>query len=149
MSQRLDYATVSPESRKALLALNSFVDSLEIEPRLKALVKIRVSQINGCLFCIDMHATAARSAGESQQRLDSLIVWDEAPFFSDRERAALEWAESVTLCAETGVPDEVYLQVRQIFSEKELIDLTCLVINMNGLNRIGVSFRMEPPARTQ
>ncbi len=149
MSQRLDYATVSPESRKALLALNSFVDSLEIEPRLKALVKIRVSQINGCLFCIDMHATAARSAGESQQRLDSLIVWDEAPFFSDRERAALEWAESVALCAETGVPDEVYLRALQVFSDKELADLTCLVINMNGLTRIGISFRMEPPARTQ
>ncbi len=149
MVQRLDYATVSPESYKALLALNSYVDSLEIETALKSLVKIRVSQINGCLFCIDMHATEARSAGESEQRLDSLIVWSEASFFSDRERAALEWAESVTLCAETGVPDEVYLRALQVFSDKELVDLTCLVINMNGFNRIGISFRMEPPARTQ
>ncbi len=149
MLQRLDYATVSPESYKALLALNSYVDSLEIETALKSLVKIRVSQINGCLFCIDMHATEARSAGESEQRLDSLIVWSEASFFSDRERAALEWAESVTLCAETGVPDEVYLRALQVFSDKELVDLTCLVINMNGFNRIGISIRMEPPARTQ
>ena len=135
MLQRLDYATVSPESYKALLALNSYVDSLEIETALKSLVKIRVSQINGCLFCIDMHATEARSAGESEQRLDSLIVWSEASFFSDRERAALEWAESVTLCAETGVPDEVYLRALQVFSDKELVDLTCLVINMNGASR--------------
>ena len=89
----------------------------------------------------------ARSAGESQQRLDSLVVWDESPFFTDRERVALNWAESVTLCAESGVPDEVHLEARNIFSEQELVDLTYLVINMNGLNRIGVSFRMVPPAR--
>ena len=147
MSKRLDYEATSPDGLKALLTLNSFVKDLGVDPKLKALVEIRISQINGCAFCVDQHSMEARSAGESQQRLDSLDVWDESPFFSDRERAALDWAESVTLCADSGVPDEVYLEARQIFSEKELVDLTYLVINMNGLNRIGVSFRMVPPAR--
>ena len=147
MSERLDYKATSPDGLKALLTLNSFVKDLGIEPKLKALVEIRISQINGCAFCLDQHSMEARSAGESQQRLDSLVVWDESPFFSDRERAALDWAESVTLCADSGVPDEVYLEARQIFSEKELVDLTYLVINMNGLNRISVSFRRVPPAR--
>ena len=147
MSERLDYEATSPDGLKALLTLNSFVKDLGIEPKLKTLVEIRISQINGCAFCVDQHSMEARSEGESQQRLDSLVVWDESPFFSDRERAALDWAESVTLCADSGVPDEVYLEARQMFSEKELVDLTYLVINMNGLNRIGVSFRMVPPAR--
>ena len=147
MSERLDYEATSPDGLKALLTLNSYVKDLGIEPKLKALVEIRISQINGCAFCVAQHSMEARSVGESQQRLDSLVVWDESPFLSDRERAALDWAESVTLCADSGVPDEVYLEARQIFSEKELVDLTYLVINMNGLNRIGVSFRMVPPAR--
>jgi len=147
MSERLDYEAISPEGLRALLTLNSFVKDLGIEPKLKALVEIRISQINGCAFCVDQHSMEARSAGESQQRLDSLVVWDESPFFTDRERVALDWAESVTLCAESGVPDEVYLEARNIFSEQELVDLTYLIINMNGLNRIGVSFRMVPSAR--
>ena len=147
MSERLDYEAISPEGLRALLTLNSFVKDLGIEPKLKALVEIRISQINGCAFCVDHHSMEARSAGESQQRLDSLVVWDESPFFTDRERVALDWAESVTLCAESGVPDEVYLDALNIFSEQELVDLTYLIINMNGLNRIGVSFRMVPPAR--
>ncbi len=147
MSQRLNYEAISPEGLKAILTLNSFVEDIGIEPRLKALVEIRISQINGCAYCVDLHSVEARSAGESQQRLDSLVIWDESPFFTDRERVALGWAESVTLCAETGVPDEDYQEARKMFSEQELVDLTYLIINMNGLNRIGVSFRMVPPAR--
>ena len=147
MSERLDYEAISPEGLRALLTLDSFVKDLGIEPKLKALVEIRISQINGCAFCVDHHSMEARSAGESQQRLDSLVVWDESPFFTDRERVALDWAESVTLCAESGVPGEIYLEARNIFSEQELVDLTYLIINMNSLNRIGVSFRMVPPAR--
>ena len=149
MQQRLDYATESPEGRKALFTLKSFVDDLDIEPKLKALVEIRVSQINGCGFCVDRHSMEARAVGESQQRLDSLVVWDNSPFFSDFERAALEWAESVTLCSETGVPDEVYKKVRKFFSENKLVGLTYLIINMNGLNRIAVSFRMTASTRTE
>jgi len=149
MEQRLDYATVSPEGRKALFTLKSFVDDLGIEPKLKALVEIRVSQINGCGFCVDRHSMEARAVGESQQRLDSLVVWDKSPFFSDLERAALKWAESVTLCSETGVPDEVYKKVRKFFSENKLVGLTYLIINMNGLNRIAVSFRMTASTRTE
>ena len=149
MEQRLDYATVSPEGRKALFTLKSFVDDLGIEPKLKALVEIRVSQINGCGFCVDRHSMEARAVGESQQRLDSLVVWDKSPFFSDLERATLKWAESVTLCSETGVPDEVYKKVRKFFSENKLVGLTYLIINMNGLNRIAVSFRMTASTRTE
>ena len=147
MSERLDYEAISPEGLKILLTLNSFVKDLGIEPKLKALIEIRISQINGCALCVDQHSMEARSAGESQQRLDSLVVWDESPFFTDRERVALNWAESGPLCAESGVPDEVYLEARNIFSEQELVDLTYLIINMNCLNRIGVSFRMVPPTR--
>ena len=147
MSQRLNYEAISPEGLKAILTLNSFVEDAGIEPKLKALVEIRISQINGCAYCVDLHSMEARSAGESQQRLDSLVIWDESPFFTDRERVALGWAESVTLCAETVVPDEDYLEARKMFSEQELVDLTYLIINMNGLNRVGVSFRMVPPAR--
>ena len=149
MEQRLDYATVSPEGRKALFTLKSFVEDLGIEPKLKALVEIRVSQINGCGFCVDRHSMEARAVGESQQRLDSLVVWDKSPFFSDLERAALKWAESVTLCSETGVPDEVYKKVRKFFSENKLVGLTYLIINMNGLNRIAVSFRTKASTRTE
>ena len=114
------------------------------EPRTKSLfelVKIRASQINGCAYCIDMHTKDARRAGETEQRIYALNAWRETPFFTDRERAALEWTEAVTRVGDTHVPDEVYDRVPAHFSEAELVALTFAVVVINSWNRLAVSFR--------
>ena len=138
---RIPYSKVAPEGMKALAATRAYIASSGIDRRLRALVELRVSQINGCAYCVDMHSQEARHAGEVQQRLDCLPVWRETTFFDDRERAALAWAESVTLVAETRVPDDVFEQARKQFSEKELVDLTLVVVSMNAWNRMAISFR--------
>src|ERR687893_944772 len=115
MKTRLDYGKAAPGSVQAMYKLQKYVDESGLEHSLLELVKTRVSQINGCAFCIDMHTKDARAAGETEQRLYVLSAWREAPFYSDRERAALEWTESVTLLGETHVPDEVFERVRQHF----------------------------------
>lgn len=125
-------------------ALETYVARSGLEPSLMELVKVRASQINGCAYCIDMHTKDARAAGESEQRLYALSAWDETPFFSDRERAALAWTEAVTLLSETGVPDDVYELARQHFAEQELVDFTMAVIAINGWNRLAVSFQTAP-----
>ena len=112
-----------------------------IEKRLYELVKIRASQINGCAYCIDMHTKDARRAGETEQRIYALNAWRETPFFSDRERAALEWTEAVTRVADTHVPDEIYKQVTAQFDEQEIVALTFAVVVINVWNRLAVSFR--------
>src|SRR6187397_464213 len=119
----------------------SFETDKHLEPSLLNLIDIRASQINGCAYCLDMHTKDARAAGETEQRIYALSAWRETPFFTDRERAALEWTEAVTLVAETRVPDDVYEQVRQQFSEEELVELTFAVIVINSWNRLQVSFR--------
>jgi AhpD family alkylhydroperoxidase len=124
-----------------MLALQREVDSCGLERSLLELVKIRTSQINGCAYCIDMHTKDARARGETEQRIYALNAWRETPFFSDRERAALEWVEAVTLVANTHVPDEVYEHVRQHFSEQEIVSLTFALITINGWNRLAISFR--------
>jgi AhpD family alkylhydroperoxidase len=146
---RLNYFQVAPEAIKALSATRTYLASSAIEPRLRALVELRVSQINGCAYCVDMHSREARQAGETQQRLDCLPVWRETSFFDDRERAALAWAESVTLVSQTGVPDAVYEEARKQFSDRDLVDLTLVVAVMNAWNRLAVSFRHGPAARRQ
>jgi len=123
------------------LALQKQVETSGLEHSTLELVKIRASQINGCAYCLDMHTKDARAAGETEQRIYALSAWRETPFFTDRERAALEWTEAVTLVAETRVPDDVYEQVRQQFSEEELVELTFAVIVINSWNRLQVSFR--------
>jgi AhpD family alkylhydroperoxidase len=115
-----------------------------LEPALVELVKMRASQINGCAYCIDMHSKDARAAGETEQRLYALNAWREAPFFTDRERAALEWTETVTLVSQNHVPEEVYENVRRHFIEAELINLTMAVVAINGWNRVAISFRAVP-----
>jgi AhpD family alkylhydroperoxidase len=107
-------------------------------------MKIRASQINGCAFCLDMHSKDARVAGETEQRLYALSAWRETPFFSERERAALAWTETVTRISENHVSDEAYESVRQHFSEKELVDLTLAIVAINGWNRLAISFRTVP-----
>lgn len=144
MNQRIDYYKASRDAVNAMLGLEKAVAALGIEPRLLELVKIRASQINGCAFCVDLHTSEARKAGESERRLHALAVWREAPFFTRRERAALAWTESLTRLADTRAPDADYAQLRAEFSDKEMTDLTLAIIAINGWNRFGVGFRREP-----
>lgn len=143
MEARINYAKLPPEPVKAMYALGHYLAGCGLEHPLLELVKVRASQINGCAYCIDMHTQDARAAGETEQRLYALSAWRETPFFSERERAALAWTEAVTLVA-GGVPDVVYEEARQQFSEKELADLTWAVVTINGWNRLAISFRAVP-----
>src|SRR5215831_10447323 len=145
MQARIDVQKAAPGVYRAMAGLESFVhNSSGLEPSLLELIKLRASQINGCAYCIDMHSKDARAAGETEQRLYGLNAWRESPYYTDRERAALEWAEALTLVAETHVPDEVYERVRAQFSEKEVVDLTIAVGLINLWNRIAISFRAVP-----
>ena len=144
METRIDPRKVAPEVYRAMLALESAVKATGLESNLLDLVKLRASQINGCAFCIDMHSKDLRAEGESEERLYLLDAWRETPFYSDRERAALAWTEAVTLIAHGHVPDEVYEQARQQFSDDELAKLTLAVVAINGWNRFGIAFRAAP-----
>src|SRR5512140_1483525 len=115
MQARLDYSKVAPGTLKAMMGLETYVRHCGLETSLLELVKVRASQINGCAYCVDMHTKDARAEGETEQRLYAVAVWREAPFFTDRERAALAWTEAVTLIGQTGAPDDVYQQVRRYF----------------------------------
>ena len=129
---------------QAMFGLGGYEARCGLEPSLLELVKLRASQINGCAYCLDMHTKDARSRGESEQRLYLLDAWRESPFYSARERAALAWTEAVTLVAETRVPDAVYEEVRQHFSDDELLALTMSVITINAFNRLNVALRTVP-----
>lgn len=144
MEARLNYARIAPDLMKAMRGLETYLASCGLEPKLKELVKLRASQINGCAYCVDMHSQDARALGETEQRLYALPVWQETPFFTERERAALLWAEKVTLISVDHVPDEVYEQVRQHFSEEELANLTLAIATINAWNRLAISFRSVP-----
>ena len=143
MTGRLLYPQVAPQALRAMRALEQYGRSTGLEPSLLELVRMRVSYMNGCAHCIDMHSKDARLAGESEQRLYAVPVWRETPFFTPRERAALAWAEAVTELGRDGVPDHVYEQVREHFDERPLVDLTMVVIAINGWNRLNVAFRTE------
>jgi AhpD family alkylhydroperoxidase len=125
-----------------MLALEREVEASGLEQSLLELIKIRASQINGCAFCIDMHTKDARARGETEQRIYALSAWHEAPFFTERERAALAWTESVTRIADTHVPDEAYARVRQEFTEDEIVALTFALVTINAWNRLAVAFRV-------
>jgi len=149
MADRISHHRIAPEAGKALGgATSAYFRASAIDAKLRALVELRVSQINGCAFCVDKHSQEARAAGEAQQRLDCLPVWRETPLYTERERAALGWAEAVTLVQQTHVPDDVYQQATAQFSEKDLVDLTFIVAVMNAWNRIAISFRQGPKPRT-
>jgi|SRR5690349_7200768 len=143
---RIDYAAASPEGYRALIALYRYLPDCGLEPLLVHLVFLRVSQINGCAYCVDLHWRDALKAGDTARRLNSLVTWRETPFFSPRERAALAWAEALTRIAETHAPDADYDAARAVFSDKELVDLSFAISMMNGLNRIGIAFRRTPAA---
>lgn len=144
--QRLNLMENAPGAISAMLGLSGYVAKSGLEKNLLHLVEFRVSQINGCAYCLDMHSKDFRAAGDSEQRLYLVAAWRESPFYTERERAALLWAESLTLLGEGGdrVPDEVYERAKSQFGEAELIDLTLAVVAINGWNRLNVAFRTEP-----
>src|SRR6201996_5852803 len=145
MQARLEVRRVSPAAYQAMLGLDNFVrKQSKLEPALIQLVKVRASQINGCAYCIDMHSKDARAEGETEQRLYTLSAWEETPFFTDRERAALALAEAITLVREGHVPDAVYEKVKKSFSQEELVNLTLAIIAINGWNRLAITFRFVP-----
>jgi AhpD family alkylhydroperoxidase len=144
MATRLNYAKAHPQTYQAMIALEAVVKKSGLEPRLVDLIKLRASQINGCAFCIDMHTKELKADGESDERIYLLDAWRESPFYSQRERAALDWTESLTLISVDHVPDEVYENARKQFSEEELVKLTLAVVAINGWNRFGIAFRVPP-----
>jgi AhpD family alkylhydroperoxidase len=147
MSQRIDYTKVSPAGTKALGAVYGYVVQSGLDTRLVDLVFLRISQINGCAYCLDMHTRALIKEGVSVQKLALLQAWREAgKVFDMRERAALGWAESVTQVAQTGVPDDDFKAASEVFGEKELVDLTIAIGLMNAYNRLAISFRNPPEA---
>jgi AhpD family alkylhydroperoxidase len=144
MKARLDFRKASPQADKAMMGLHMFVRNCGLDHALLELVKLRASQINGCAHCIDMHTKELRADGESEQRLYLLDAWREAPFYSDRERAALAWTEALTLVTGGHVPDAAYDEARAQFGEEELVNLTMAVIAINGANRLNIAFRTVP-----
>jgi AhpD family alkylhydroperoxidase len=143
MKSRIDIAKVSPAAYRAMATLEQYIHSSGLEPGLIHLLKFRASQINGCAYCLDMHSKDARALGETEQRLYGLDAWREAPYYTDRERAALAWIEALTLITEGHVPDEVYEEARKVFNEQELVDLAMLAVAINGWNRLAIGFRAE------
>ena len=146
MQPRIDFYTASPDGLKAMMALEAAVSKLPLEKSLIELVKLRASQINGCAFCIDMHTADAIKDGETPRRLFAVTAWREAPFFTDRERAALAWTESLTQLSLTHAPDEDYALLSAEFSPKEMVDLTVAITTINSWNRLAVGFRKMPQA---
>ena len=144
MATRLNYAITGSKAYRAMSHLEHAVGNCGLESSLLELVKLRASQMNGCAYCIDMHTKDARAAGESEQRIYLLSAWREAPFYSERERAALEWTEALTLIADNHVPDAIYERVAAHFTEEELANLTLAVVTINAWNRFAISFRSEP-----
>lgn len=140
MEQRINYQKTASGAFKAMLAMENHVRQCGLEHSLLELVKTRASQINGCAFCIDMHTKDARAAGETEQRLYGLSAWRETPFYTERERAALELTEAVTLITNGGVPDALYQKVREHFSEEETVNLVAAIIAINGWNRLAITF---------
>ena len=144
MEPRLDYIKLSSGGYKAMLGLELYLNHSGLDKKLLHMIKLRVSQMNGCAFCIDMHWKDLQAAGESEQRMYSLDAWRETPYYTDRERAALAWAEAVTKITDGHASDEVYEATRLHFTEQELSDLTFAVTTINAWNRLSIAFRVVP-----
>ena len=142
--ERLDYREISAEGWQRLGQLSRYGRDCGLDEQLTELVKLRASQINGCANCVNMHVEILRKIGESEERLQNLVVWWEATCFTDREKAALAWAEAVTLVADSRVPDDVFERAQAQFSDKEIVDLTFAVVTINSHNRLAVAFRRVP-----
>jgi AhpD family alkylhydroperoxidase len=144
MKARLDPRKAAPDAMKAMSELHAYVGRCGLDHGLLELVKLRASQLNGCAWCIDMHTKELRAAGESEQRLYLLSAWRESPFYTERERAALAWAEALTKLDNGEVSDEVFAFARSQFSEEELVKLSLAIVAINGANRINIAFRAVP-----
>jgi AhpD family alkylhydroperoxidase len=142
MIGRIDYHEMNPKAIDGLASIDKHLASLD--QRLRVLVQLRVSQINGCVYCVDLHSRQAREAGESQQRLDCLVAWRECPFFSQAERAAFAWAEALTHISQTHAPDADYENLRRFYSEQQVVDLTLVISLMNSWNRVAIGMRRLP-----
>ncbi|HEY0467093.1 MAG TPA: carboxymuconolactone decarboxylase family protein [Polyangiaceae bacterium] len=144
MTQRIAYAHQSPNLFKKFVEFSNGIREAGIDPQIYDLVDIRASQLNGCAFCLDMHVKEAKIHGERELRLHHVSIWRESALFSARERAALAWTEILTQLPAHGVPDEIYNQARAQFSDKELTDLTFLVMGINAWNRVNIAFQTVP-----
>jgi AhpD family alkylhydroperoxidase len=144
MDQRINYGKLAPEGIRALGGLETYLRDSGLDPGLLDLVKTRASQLNACAYCVDMHTKDARARGETEQRLYALPAWRATPFYTDQERAALAWTDSVTLISHGPVPDTIYEEARRHFLEKELVDLTLALVAINGWNRLSIAFRTVP-----
>ncbi len=147
MSGRLDYWKIAPEAIRQMAGVNAYLKGSAIEPGLRHIVWLRTSQINGCAYCVDLHTHEALADGERPQRLHCLVTWPETALFSERERAALAWAEALTLISTSHAPEENYALVRQHFNDKDLVDLTLMIATMNASNRMAIGFRRPPALR--
>lgn len=139
MAKRMDYYKVAPEALAIMMSMDAYINSTSIDPKLIELIKIRASQINGCAFCLNMHAADAKKRGESDQRIFCVGVWEECAFYSEEEKAALELTEHVTLVPHKRVPDQVYNRVRQHYDEKGYVDLIMIINQINSWNRISIA----------
>lgn len=147
MIKRLDYVTINGAAIANMAKAKK--DMTSIGNKFRAIIELRVSQINGCAYCVDLHTTEARKAGETQQRLDCLTVWLEVAFFNEAEKAALAWAEALTLVSSKGAPQSLFDDLRRHYTEKEIVDLTLIVSQMNAWNRLAISFGHVPDNRAQ
>lgn len=142
-NQRLNYGKIAPESMKGLIEIEKYVANSGLDKTVFELVKTRASQINGCAYCLDMHTKDARSQGETEQRLYGLSAWKDAPYYTDTERAALEWTEALTLISENEIDDALYERVKKYFDDKTMMALTMSIIAINGWNRLAIAFKTE------
>lgn len=148
MTERLNPFATSPAAMRPWIALGKTIDEMGLEPRLRELVMMRASQLNGCAWCLHHHLADARRHGETEDRLHLLSAWHESALYSERERAALEWTETLTRVAETHAPDEVYASLAQHFNAEEQVQLTLLIAQVNAWNRIKIGFRAAHPAES-
>jgi len=146
MSKRIDYRKAAPEAVQALSSVGKYLHEEKFDPKLQALVELRVSQINGCAYCLNLHTQQARALGETQQRLDCLSAWKETELYTEKEMAAFVWAETLTLISHTPT-EAAYNEVAKHFNERELTNLSMVIVNMNAWNRLAIGFHMHVPVR--
>lgn len=149
MSGRMNYYRAAPKAMQAMMDLEEATRAVTVAPQIRELIKMRVSQINGCAYCLNLHAPEARAIGVSQQKLDVLPAWRESPAFTRQERAALAWAEALTRLEATGAPDEAYEQLADAFEERERVEITLIINTINAWNRFAVGFRTQHPVAPQ